>query len=236
MKHEQNLPLETKHLSTAQANLSTVDKITDAMINTLCVNLVREKNVEQQQNTLRFSEVKTEDEWLKVISLRLKVYGEKNQYMLNELTSGTDEHESRSSVYAAWLNDIPIATIRLTPYPFETMKYMEENKLVQFLGNDYRDNYLEWSRLLVDPDIKIIRIMPALVVYAGIKAITNSPYKKYFGFTKPIVRKLMRKFCIASDTLEFSIPARDNNKYLLLKGDFSHDFWRLVEKGFSFAA
>lgn len=230
-----NFPILTEKLSNSELLVKNpqTDELIEAMINMLCCHLIREED-SKIQGTLRFNEVKTPAEWSKVIDLRLKVYQKTNQYMLNELVSGTDEYESRSSVYAAWIGDAPVATIRLTPYPFETTKYIEEEKLIQFLGEDYRETYLEWSRLLVDPDNKIMRLMPALIVYAGMQALIKSHYKKYFGFTKPIVRRLMQKFCIAGDTLEFSIPSRENNHYLLLKGDFLTDFWRLAHKGFSF--
>jgi hypothetical protein len=229
-----NFPLITSQLSVSikDSKGPHIDGLVDAMINTLCANLIHEKK-SALQDKLYFTEVNTIGEWSKVIDLRLKIYQKTNQYMLNELTSGTDSYDARSSIYAAWIGDVAVATIRLTPFPFETMKYINEEKLMQFLGHDYKETYLEWSRLLVDPDTKNIQIMPALLIYAGMKALTNSHYKRYFGYTKPLVRRLMQKFCIENDMLEFSIPSRNNNKYLLLKGNFLRDFWNLVDKDFS---
>lgn len=204
--------------------------VTDKIINLACKRLINEK-IEDLAD-VRFSEVKTDQEWNQIFDLRVKVYQSTNPYMLNELTAGKDSDEERSSVYAVWFKDVPIATIRLTPYPFETLKYVEEKQLGAFLGEDYKENYLEWTRLLVDHDFKIPHVMPALLAYAGMKVLTGSGHQKYLGYTKPIIRRLMKKFNIDSETLEFTIPSRENNRYLLLKGDFYNDFNALANKCF----
>lgn len=218
-----HLPIETQHLSPHRNQNAYL--ISDAMINALCGKFLNNEKVV-------FSEIKTRDEFEKVLQLRLKVYAHSNAYLLQELNAGQDDFESRSVVYAAWVNDQPIATIRLTPYPFETLRHLDELSLAQFLGDDYKTDYLEWSRLLVDSDFHDHRVMPALLIYAGMKVLTSSTYTQYFGFTKPVVRRLFRKFNIQNEIKSFSIPSRDNNDYHLLKGSFLEDFWRLADNGF----
>lgn len=229
---EEILPVATKQLSKTVIETSHQYAMTDAMINALCKNLVNADN--NKSKAIYFSEITTATDFKKIIALRLKLYEQSNPYLLDALQNGTDDLESRSVVYAAWIDHEIVATIRLTPHPYETTQFIAAEKLAQFLGENYQHQYLEWSRLLVDPNARNLRVMPALLVYAGMKVLTSTQYTQYFGFTKPIVRKLMRKFSIENESLSFTIPERENNSYLLLKGNFSTDFWNLSRKGFSF--
>lgn len=163
MLEASNLLLESVHTCTDKrqefSNNITVEDITNYFYSNLTI---------YNSQKICFSEVVNEEELEKVMELRRKVYNKTNQYMLNEFDSAIDTFENRSRIYAAWLDGSPVASIRLTPYPFETMKFIDEEKLSQFLGYDFKENYLEWSRLIVDADIKNPAIMPSLIVYAEI--------------------------------------------------------------------
>lgn len=202
------------------------------LLNVLCKHIININKLEFKN--IEFSKVTTKNEWESIVNLRLKVYHKKNRYLLDEMKSGVDNYDSRSYIYAAWINAQPVATIRLTPYPFETLKFISEPNLANFLGENYHADYLEWTRLLVDYSVKIDHLMPVLVTYAGIRTLIETEYRNYFGYTKPIMRKLLSKFYISNRTIEFTIPSRQGNNYQLLKGNFAKDFQFLLEKQFLF--
>jgi len=174
----------------------------------------------------------TSQEDMKLVgSFRLNSYALKKSYMLNSLgADGLDELDDKSMVFAAWANNQIIATVRLCAYPFETSEFVEKKTLYEFLGDNYVDNYLEWSRLLVNPAIKNPRILPSLILYAGTHILETTNYSHYFGYSTPIVRKLFSRFGIASIALNFKIPSRGEHQYYLLKGNFLNSFLHVKKK------
>jgi hypothetical protein len=124
-------------------------------------------------------------------------------------------------VYAAFLGDVAVATIRATAYPYETLDHMKEADLSGFLGLGWKTDFIEWGRLLVDSTYAKMRLTPALITYAGLRLLTLTPYRSYFGYTKPHVRELVSRFPIDSDTMRFKIPSRGDHDYLMTKGTLS---------------
>ena len=74
--------------------------------------------------------------------------------------------------------------------------------------------------------------MPAMTIYAGMKVLSETPFQRYFGYSKPLIHRLFKRFLIPEETVEVRIPERFNRKYLLLKGSFLNDFNTLAEKNF----
>jgi N-acyl-L-homoserine lactone synthetase len=177
---------------------------------------------------IRFDQIRTPEEWRALGRFRLNMYQKSNLYMLNELDAdGFDEFDKHSLVFAAWQGDKIVATTRLTPYPFETINYIDNEKLSEFLGQSYRDEYLEWSRLIVDSVPKLPKLLSELIVYAGLIAMSKTSYTRYFGYTKPVVQRLLSGFMIAEDRMRFTIPGRGDHAYCLIKGKFINDYNQL---------
>lgn len=201
------------------ANLD--DSMSQLDINTIMKNFLNFSHIDN----LHFGQIETEFDWSALRAFRLTNYAKSLKYMLNELNDeGTDSYDSHSFVFAVWLKGKVIASIRLTPFPFETTQFIEPEKLDQFLGANWKDSYLEWSRLLVDTSYKINNLVTALTVYAGLTILNTTHYKGYFGFTKPLVRRILSRFQIEEENMQFSIPTRGNQAYYLLKGNFVNDY------------
>lgn len=171
---------------------------------------------------VRFCEVTTDEDWQRVRELRKRWYPRLLPYLVDVLEpDGSDKHDRHSFVYAAFLENRAVATIRATSYPYETLEYVSEADLAGFLGDTWKMDYIEWGRLLVDPTYSKMRLTPALLTYAGIRLLTLTPYRRYFGYTKPKVRAMVSGFPIDPDTFRFEIPSRGDHYYLLTKGSFS---------------
>ncbi len=195
--------------------------------------LAKNTTTNATQGSLHFSQVSTEDEWEKVKALRLRVYADKAPYMLDHINSdGSDEYDNHSVVFAAWWHGMAVGTIRFTPYPFESSKFMSAAELNAFLGQQKQHDYLEWSRLLIEKNCAIKRLSTALIVYAGLSAIFKTGYRQYFGYSKSKVRNTFSTFSLDKNIREFSIPSRGEDNYLMLKGDFLQDFKLFIKKMF----
>jgi N-acyl-L-homoserine lactone synthetase len=185
-----------------------------------------------QSVKLRFGKVETKSDWRSVMAFRLKMYDTTVKYMLDELRpDGSDAYDSHSFIFAVWHEELVVGTIRLTPTPFETMQFLTPDQLNSFLGDHSEKSYLEWSRLLIDSSLKINTLLPAMTVYAGLNILATTQYEHYFGYTKPIIRKILSRFQIAEEKIRFSIPNRGDHSYFLLKGNFLNDFNHLVKTG-----
>src|SRR3990167_1807919 len=156
-----------------------------------------------------FSRLSSKEDWLTLGKFRLENYAIKKSYMVAELNSdGFDNYDRHARVYAAWLNKEIIASIRLCSFPFETLQFVSEKKLARFLGGDYQKHYLEWSRLLINSKVTSHRLLPAIIVYAGMDTLSTTSYSNYFGYSTPLIRRLFSKFQLADDVLEFTIERR----------------------------
>jgi hypothetical protein len=170
---------------------------------------------------LSFREVITDEEWSQVGAFRLREYAATISYMLNALDSdGRDAFDERSRTFAAWWDGAVVASIRLSPYPFETARHVPDEKLAAFLGDDWRTEYVEWTRLLVDTSTLAQRLMPAMIMFAGVKTLFTSPYRKYFGYASTKLTRLFTRFGLTVDEASFMISKRSQFGYSLLKGDF----------------
>jgi hypothetical protein len=216
-KLENGGPLNARTLRAVEAlrGGSAQERVIDGAIAYLASLVVTGQGRQQ----VRFCEVTTPEDWRRVRELRLRCYKVSLPYLLDVLEpDGSDRHDRHSFVYAAFLGDVAVATIRATAYPYETLDHMQEADLAGFLGRGWKTDYIEWGRLLVDSTYAKMRLTPALITYAGLRLLTLTPYRSYFGYTKPNVRELVSRFPIDSATMRFKIPARGDHDYLMTKG------------------
>ena len=180
----------------------------------------------QSSGNLRFSEVIDDKTWKAVLATRLKVYNKRVSYLLSELDSnGQDELDCNSFVFVAWWNDQVVATVRANLYPYEALKYLDEQQLAHFLGNKWKSEYIEWGRLVVDDSYHLNGIMPGLIRYAGLRLLFFTHYRFYFGYTRSGMRRLLWNFQTSQEDIKFSIPKRGEQIYSLFKGQFASDVW-----------
>jgi N-acyl-L-homoserine lactone synthetase len=180
--------------------------------------------------TLSFREATTSEDLQQVYQFRIQQYAGALPYMLDELNDqGVDDFDHHSYTFGAWWNDRVVGSIRLTPHPFETPRYVAEGHLAGFLGEQWRSEYLEWTRLLIDASAPIRRLMPALIVFAGIQALTRTAYRRYFGYASTKVARLFRRFALTESEHRFSIPRRGPHGYVMLKGEFTQSLHHLLD-------
>ncbi len=176
--------------------------------------------------SLDFREVSTEDDWERVRSLRCRVYEQQADYMRHELdVDGGDELDGNCVVFLATWQGVAVGTARLAARRFETERFLDPQELESILGAGWRQRYLEWTRLVVDRNQPVRRLGAALIAYAQLRIVTETGYRRYFGYSRVALRKyfLSNGFVLDEPTAEFRIPERGAHRYQLLKGRFVED-------------
>lgn len=174
---------------------------------------------------LRFSIITSPAEWQELGRFRREGYAAKKPYMMNELDDkGLEEYDARGTTYAAWLGNRIVGSIRLCPFPYEVNNYIDEQTLTQFLGQGYRQEYMEWTRLLIAPNTTVPHLLHSLVIYAARMALETTPYQKYVGYCTPLTRRLFARYHLTDENIQFSIPQRGSHHYILFKGDFAEAY------------
>jgi hypothetical protein len=213
-------------MSAANIIIPTVQKkLNETFIQLFAKSIIKHSKVD----SIHFSKLSTHEEWLLLGKFRRKVYQARKPYMMAELhEDGKDRFDAHGYVYFAWLHNEIIASVRLCPHPFETEQLLQPDQLKSLLGKDYRETYLEWTRLLISPEIKMPYLLNALIVYAGMQTLANSNYQHYFGYSTLLVRRLFRNFKLSNTDFNFSIPRRGTHQYVLFKGNFLQDMHYLM--------
>lgn len=177
----------------------------------------------ERRRALRFGEVSLR-EWPAVRRMRRRVYEDSLPSLLRELDAyDQDRYDAHSFLFAAWIDDEPVATVRLTTFPFETLRHVDPAVMDRYLGADWEQDYIEWGRLALDRAYRGRRLMPALATYAGLRLVTETPYYKYLGYSRVTVRARLRGFRFLDDSFTFRIPERGDHDYALLRGDARRD-------------
>lgn len=173
---------------------------------------------------VRFTEATTAADREAVFSFRLKCYQQYNHYLLKELDKyGADAYDEGARLFVASQGKQIVASIRIRPYPFESVQLLPEARLVKYLGRDWQTRYLEWTRLLVYPNIKIPNLIDSLLSYVAMHILNTTNYQYYFGYTTRIVRRRLASYQFGSKKEFFMIPSRGKQQYQLLKGNFMCD-------------
>lgn len=221
-------PLSTRTLRAVEALYvpSPSERAVDRAANYLAKLVVRGPSP-----ALQFREVSSDRDWERVRELRKRCYPTALPYLVSQLDErGGDPHDRHSFVFAAFLGEQAVATIRATVYPYETLDYVSEAKLAAFLGPGWQTEYIEWGRLLVERRYAGMRLLPALITFAGLRVLALTKYRYYFGYTRPSTRKLIAKFALDGDELEFGIPQRGSHTYSVSKGSFKAALFREMPK------
>jgi len=182
-----------------------------------------------EQGRLSFDEVHAAHPWDEVKQFRLDHYRKLLPYMLDEMDAdGSDDIDARSCTFAARWNGRVVATLRITPHPFETTRYVPEDVIAGFLGSKWRADYLEWSRLLADREAPVRGLASSLIVFAGLRVLSTTPFRRFFGCATPEVLRVYDKFHVATHPGTFSISRRGPQRYVLLKGNLMEALDHLI--------
>lgn len=213
------LPTPSQNLPSSKLN---VDDTAASLLK--LTNLLTQKNI-------KIVRVTTEKERQDVNELRLKVYGNNLPYMISQLDeAGQDSFDEHSFIFAAWFEDRIVASVRLTPYPYESLSFLSHAQLETFLGAKWKSEFLEWSRLMVDNALIVKGLMRQLIIYAGLHTLKYTSYTHYFGYSRPVVRRLFSGFQLSKEKLIFNIPKRGAHEYELLKGSFIQDYEKVLKE------
>lgn len=182
-------------------------------------------------NQLRIAQVVTPPEVTRLRAARLAMYRGCDSYF-GKLTNkdGSDDLDFGSYLFAAYVGDAIVGTIRLTPSPFEASKYIDTDRLADFLGREKLGTYLEISRLVTDRTCQIPGLGRALIVYAGLLTCLSTNYERYVAIARPALKEKSFNFKLDSDALSFRIPQRGEHEYHLLKGSFVADFYDIFSQ------
>ncbi|WP_439886113.1 hypothetical protein ACSX1C_10655 [Pseudomonas sp. MBLB4123] len=170
---------------------------------------------------------------LEVLSqARLRLYAQRKKYyeLLFGSTRAVDEIDSRSYVFACYYDDQIIGTQRVTPFPHEAGRYIDAAALNDFLGTDYAQDHVEFSRLIVDKTAPVKRVVDALACTAGSLVALNTPCRNYITYVKPRLQERFSQFSFDREALLFQIEERGDHRYALFKGNLLSaviDFFKL---------
>lgn len=196
--------------------------------------IARRVIVKSEKGKIEFSIVENIEQWELVKQLRKDVYSKTNGYMLKVLNDdGSDIYDSNSIVFAAWLNKKPIATLRYTVNNFELKELIGESSFHSVVSEDYFNKSLEISRLVVKDCKGIKNILPALLVYSGMNICLYTHFRTYYGYTKRSTFRRLSKFIHVTNEYQFTVEERNQNCYILIKGDFFTDFKNVIKSVFN---
>ncbi|MCG8417353.1 MAG: hypothetical protein MJE77_05345 [Proteobacteria bacterium] len=179
----------------------------------------------------RFCVLTSPQDLAELDAFRRRQYQRLLPYMLPTLERDRQEgYDERSWVFAARYNGQIIATARMTPHPFESMDHVAPAAMHSFIGEDLQHTYVEYSRVVVSPDITVHGLMAGMLTYAGLRMLTTTSYRKYFGYASARVAPKFQQFGVDTADFQFTIPSRGDHVYTLVKGDFLHGFQLLVHR------
>lgn len=158
---------------------------------------------------------------------RKRMYGKRDEYFkkLYKNDLFIDEVDYRSYIFACFLNGEIIGTQRASGYPFEVNSYINSKDISDLLGINYQEDYLEFSRLLIDKDAKINNLSNILGFVTGSFIALSSDSDKYITYSKS---KLKRKSLTLSErTIKFKISERNEDEYELFMGSMIEDIRKI---------
>ncbi|MEJ8674331.1 hypothetical protein [Chromobacterium amazonense] len=181
---------------------------------------------------LRIRQIAGEGPMLQLADARLRLYSQRKLYYQSLFGDGkgSDDIDGRSYLFATYLDDEIVATQRVTPFPFEANRYVDDASLRRFIGDDYARHYVEFSRLIVDKTCPVRGVMEAMISTAGVLVALHTRYKHCVTVVKPRLQSRYTDFSLAEDMIVFKIPERGDHDYALFKAtlaDSMRNFYRL---------
>lgn len=199
------IPLLFDSLDRANSQYQFFDKILQ--------NKLSSKNVKIRQAV-------SPSDFQKVSEARIRMYSQRKRYYQTLFgdSTGLDEVDYRSFVFYLMDGDKIVGVHRVTPAPYEVSKYIPGEMLTSFIGLDYKEHYVEFSRLVVDKDFHMEGAVQALGCTVSALITINTQFSKYITYAKPRLKESSFDM-IGDDGLYFEIPERGAHIYSLYKGN-----------------
>ncbi|WP_299494400.1 hypothetical protein [uncultured Shewanella sp.] len=151
---------------------------------------------------------------------RKKIYAKHASYFSQFYNNDffIDDKDYSSYLFACFFKGEIVGTQRIATYPFEVCQYINNKALSAFLGCDFQNNYIEFSRLAVNQDYGLGHgLAHALNVVAGILVTMSIKKSQYITYSKPKLKRKAANF--DDDVIAFTISERENEKYELYKAN-----------------
>jgi hypothetical protein len=182
-------------------------------------NKLIQKMLGNDKITIR--QVVTEQDFSDLSKARIRMYGQRDDYLSSMYRNGNtiDDRDLSAYVFACYLDGEIIGSQRLTPQKFEVKQYIDNEALVAFLGVDYNEHYVEFSRLVADKNSGVKGVANALVMVSAAIVILTTKYNRLISYSRPKVDMQIKAFSIDNEIIRFNIKERNNNEYILYKKD-----------------
>jgi hypothetical protein len=174
-------------------------------------------------------QIATYEEYAELKKSRLRMYSERDSYYDKLIEAdGGEFHDANSYLFAAYYGGEIVGSIRLTTYPFEVCRYVDNASLALYLERNFENRYLEMSRLVIARKCPVRRLSRALIIYSGLITSLLTNFEKYIAIARPEVKKKSFQFQLESDALQVQIEERSKHPYELIKGSFVSDFYVIM--------
>ncbi|WP_298770072.1 hypothetical protein [uncultured Shewanella sp.] len=160
------------------------------------------------------------DELYLLSEARKKIYKKHADYFSQFYNNDyfIDDKDYSSYLFACYFQGEIVGTQRIATYPFEVCQYINNEALSAFLEDDFKEKYIEFSRLAVNNDYGLGRgVAHALNVVAGILVTMSIKKSRYITYSKPKLKRKEANF--GEEVLTFTIHERGNEQYELYKAD-----------------
>ncbi|MFW7523804.1 hypothetical protein ACODM8_06650 [Vibrio ostreicida] len=160
--------------------------------------------------------ISSEEELNQLSALRGKVYSQKNESIISCYQDNLllEKDDFDAYIFAFFFNGKMVASQRIRMFPFEVCHYIEEQKLTSFLGEDFKDNYIEYSRLIVDNVHGLSSRMVAhcLAVISSTSILIPMGIQRAITYTKPRMKRKNINF--SNENIDFFIEERAQTYHL----------------------
>ncbi|WP_299003746.1 hypothetical protein [uncultured Shewanella sp.] len=172
------------------------------------------------RNDLIIRQVIDSDELYLLSEARKAIYKQHASYFSQFYTNDyfIDDKDYSSYLFACYFQGEIVGTQRIATYPFEVCQYISDEALSHFLAHDYKDKYIEFSRLAVNKDYGLGKgVAHILNVVAGILVTMSIKKSHYITYSKPKLKRKAANF--EKEVITFTIPDRNNEEYELYQSD-----------------
>ena len=176
---------------------------------------------------IKIRQVVDHEELIQLSDARKRMYGQRDEYFKRfyENDLYIDQKDLDSYLFACFYKGEIVGIQRISHTPFEIENYLDNETLEGYLGQNYKDRYVEFSKLLVDKEVRIPNLANALGVIGGTLVAIVTGKDNYVTYSKPHLKR--KNLDLDVDNVTFKIPSRNNDDYQLFKGTMSKDIQRL---------
>ncbi|MFA0057694.1 hypothetical protein [Vibrio echinoideorum] len=169
----------------------------------------------------KISTLNSYDDFVELSEFRKLVYKDKNEALLLSYGSGyfIDDLDLKSVVFGFYYLGSLIGVQRVSKCQFEILDFIDYSHLNQFLGYNFENEYVEYSRLAVKKTkgINSRFVAHSLAMASSLSIMLTMRIIKSITYTKSRLKRKNIEF--SKDELTFTIPERGDDEYILFKAD-----------------